>query len=393
MRRQAPRYCRCGTRLARDNRGQLCGSCEQRTRTVMAQAPTVPAEVWHTDRLRDALAAWHMGKVIQAYRNHPWHGRPLAQGVVAGWAGMTQTQLSRLENGPPPQDLAKLRQWARILGIPADLLWFQVPEQSAAGVHAPHANATADRPLTTLSSRDPTSEAGDDEYDAWELARRVAASDVGEETVGRLEAAVDDLATAYPKVPPAELLCEVRRHLGYVGRLVDARMSLDERRRLLVVGGWLSLLGATVHTDLKQQRAATARLQAAASLARQAGHDEIRAWCFETEAWRVLTEGEYGRALELSQAAQTLAPHGSSASIQATAQEGRARARLGQQADTYAAIDRVHKLVAPLAKPNRPEHHYRYDPDKSVAYTATTLAWLGDPAAETYAREVIAGSV
>jgi hypothetical protein len=43
-----------------------------------------------------------------------------------------------------------------------------------------------------------------------------------------------------------------------------------------------------------------------------------------------------------------------------------------------------------MPRPDRPEHHYRYDPDKSVAYTATTLAWLGDPAAETYARETIA---
>lgn len=35
------------------------------------------------------------------------------------------------------------------------------------------------------------------------------------------------------------------------------------------------------------------------------------------------------------------------------------------------------------------EHHYQYDPAKSVAYTATTLAWLGDSAAEGFAREVI----
>ena len=42
-----------------------------------------------------------------------------------------------------------------------------------------------------------------------------------------------------------------------------------------------------------------------------------------------------------------------------------------------------------MARPDRPEHHYRYDPDKSVSYVATTLAWAGDPAAESYAREVI----
>ncbi|WP_225994099.1 hypothetical protein [Actinomadura rudentiformis] len=39
--------------------------------------------------------------------------------------------------------------------------------------------------------------------------------------------------------------------------------------------------------------------------------------------------------------------------------------------------------------PDRPEHHFRYDPAKSDAYTATTLSWLGDPAAEPYARGVL----
>jgi hypothetical protein len=40
--------------------------------------------------------------------------------------------------------------------------------------------------------------------------------------------------------------------------------------------------------------------------------------------------------------------------------------------------------------PDRPEHHYRYDPAKAEAYTATTLAWVGDPAAERFARHVLA---
>lgn len=40
--------------------------------------------------------------------------------------------------------------------------------------------------------------------------------------------------------------------------------------------------------------------------------------------------------------------------------------------------------------PDRLEHHYRYDPSKSEAYVATTLSWLGDPAAVPYARQVVA---
>ncbi|WP_078960258.1 helix-turn-helix domain-containing protein [Streptomyces sp. NRRL WC-3618] len=231
----------------------------------------------------------------------------------------------------------------------------------------------------------------DDEMAAWELSRRVQASDVGAETLARLERSFDDLASAYPVTPPAELLERVRRHSAYVAKLLDARKTLSEYRRLLVVGGWFSLLGATLHIDLKQEHAATARLQAAISLARQAEHPEIEAWCYETDAWRVLTDGDYVKALELSLAAQAVAPAGTSVLIQANAQEGRARARLGHSADTYAAIDRVQKAAAKLGVPDRPrEHHYQYDPAKALAYTATTLAWLGDAAAEPFAREVIA---
>ncbi|MCE6995252.1 helix-turn-helix domain-containing protein [Saccharothrix sp. S26] len=231
--------------------------------------------------------------------------------------------------------------------------------------------------------------ASDDEQDALELVRRINASDVGQETLERLEAAVDDLAIAYPRTPPTALLGRVRQHLGYVTRLLDARKTLAEHQRLLVVGGWLSLLGATVHIDLNQSSAATARLKTAASLARHAGHDEIRAWVYETEAWRTLTDGDHDKALELSRTAKAIAPADGSAAIQAAAQEGRALARLGRRSEAYAAIQEVQRLAAGLTRPDRPEHHYRYDPDKAVAYTATTLAWVGDPAAEGYAREII----
>jgi transcriptional regulator with XRE-family HTH domain len=232
----------------------------------------------------------------------------------------------------------------------------------------------------------------DDEIEALELARRAAASDVGEETIARLEQAMDDLATRYSVTPPADLLHRTRRYLSYAANLMEptTRKTLREHQRLVVVSGWLSLLAATLHIDLKQHDAARARLATAASLAQHAGHAEIHAWTFETRAWSALTDGEYGAAIQLSQAAQRLAPPGSSVLIQATAQEGRVWARLRRADETYEALTRVDRLVSGLARPDRPEHHYRYDPDKAVAYVATTLAWLGDPAAERYAREVIA---
>lgn len=77
---------------------------------------------------------------------------------------------------------------------------------------------------------------------ALEFARRAEASDVGNSVVEQLELTVDDLATAYPRTPSADLLGRVRTHLGYIGHLLDARATLAQHRRLLVTGGWLSLL-------------------------------------------------------------------------------------------------------------------------------------------------------
>lgn len=229
-----------------------------------------------------------------------------------------------------------------------------------------------------------------DETDALELARRVSASDLSAETLTRLEDAFDDLAMAYVATEPEELLPQVREQLGFVSRLLDARKTLDQQRRLLVVGGWLSLLAATVHIDQRRQGAAEARLRTASQLAEHTGHTEIQGWCLETRAWAAVTAGDYPRTVDLAQQAQQVAPRGSSAHIQATAQEGRAWARMGDQRQTRAVLDRVDRLVSSLPRPERPEHHYRYDPDKARWYTAATLAWARDPAAEEITRSVIA---
>ncbi|MFR9772414.1 XRE family transcriptional regulator [Nocardia sp. SC052] len=127
------RYCtRCGNRLNSYNGQPFCASCEAAFRHEMAQPPQVPLGFWQTDQMRDALATWHMGLVVSAYRAHPYHGRTLPQELVANWLGLTQAQLSRMEKGSAPEFLSKLIRWAQVLGIPADLLWFKLPGASAA---------------------------------------------------------------------------------------------------------------------------------------------------------------------------------------------------------------------------------------------------------------------
>jgi transcriptional regulator with XRE-family HTH domain len=240
--------------------------------------------------------------------------------------------------------------------------------------------------LVRLAS--PTTET--DEAEAIELRQRVAASDVGRQTLEQLEAAVDDLAIAYPRMAPDALLLRVRRQLSDVGKLLDSRKTLAEHRRLVVTGSWLSLLAATCSIDMAERQAAAAQLRTASELADHAEHQELAGWVFETQAWQAVVDGDYRRAVKLSQAAQAAAPVGTSAFIQASAQEGRAQARLGHTRETLRVLSDVEHLVAPLKVPDQPEHHYRYDPGKSDAYVATTLSWLGDPGAESIARQVLA---
>jgi transcriptional regulator with XRE-family HTH domain len=120
------RYCdRCGARLARYNRASRCALCS--SPRTLREPPAVPREFWDDGEMRDALATWHMGRVIYAYRTHPWHRQPLKQSMVGGWFGLTQTQLSRIESGRAPEEMSKLVRWAKLLGVPGGLLWFKLP--------------------------------------------------------------------------------------------------------------------------------------------------------------------------------------------------------------------------------------------------------------------------
>ncbi|WP_422738490.1 helix-turn-helix domain-containing protein [Micromonospora sp. WMMD729] len=121
---------RCGGRLARDNDTGRCTPCQAAERDRLSAPPVVPANFWDHKPVRLALAERHLGRVIRAYRCHPYHGRvALPQSVVAGWLGITQAQLSRVENGPPLVHLDRLAHWAQLLGIPASNLWFRLPGQ------------------------------------------------------------------------------------------------------------------------------------------------------------------------------------------------------------------------------------------------------------------------
>ncbi len=152
------RYCQCGKRLAHDRAGARCAACEQGAIGLRAVPQKVPADFWDTDQFRDAFDAQHMGQVARAYRKHPLnaarYGRAgIPQEVLAAWFGLTQAQVSRIENGAPIRNLDTLVHWARMLDIPERLLWFRLPGQRP-GIQA------RERALIDLPTLQPTVPAG-----------------------------------------------------------------------------------------------------------------------------------------------------------------------------------------------------------------------------------------
>ncbi|GGL89568.1 helix-turn-helix domain-containing protein [Micromonospora yangpuensis] len=139
---------RCGGRLARDNDSGRCAPCDTAERDRLSRPPVVPASFWQHGPLRQALTERNLGRVIRAFRNHPYHGRnALPQSAVAGWLGITQAQLSRIENSPPIVHLDRLIHWAQLLRIPPRYLWFSLPDQPLPADNPPAAHPPADVPV------------------------------------------------------------------------------------------------------------------------------------------------------------------------------------------------------------------------------------------------------
>ena len=189
----------------------------------------------------------------------------------------------------------------------------------------------------------PAGEAGDRAgrdragFEAVEVARRAEASGLGPGTLAGLERAVARLREAAPGTPPGDLVPDVLAQLRYAGRLLEARPTLAQHRRLLVAAGWLSVLLARLWFEAGEREAAEASRDAAFRLAGQAGHAELAAWAVQALALWALADGRFEDALELARDGQDLAPPASAAAVQLALDEAQAWASLGDQVQAAGA--------------------------------------------------------
>jgi hypothetical protein len=327
---RATQRCRCGTRLARDNAGRLCTICQRQNRVIRQRPPRVPASFWQHPAIGDALETWHIGRVIAAYRLHPWHGQAIPQEVVAGWLGVSQARLSRIETGPPVQDLPRLTELATLLAIPAELLWFKVPGTQT--TFAPTSEPQAPNVLQGL--------VGTAAEESLHFASVAAELPMHVDLLDHLRWEVGRIAVDYVHAPLHTIVQDLVTARDSIFDLLRQQQRPRAACDLHFLGGTVCLLLAHASQNVGNQRAALAQLRTAWTLADVADHDALRAWARGTAALIHEWSQHQHRATELAhQGIQFQASPQSK--IRLAAIEARAAARQGDQAGALDALTRV----------------------------------------------------
>jgi hypothetical protein len=252
-------------------------------------------------------------------------------GLLALWRFADQEWAARPPSGATPTT-----------GVPP------APAGAVAGGAAAGAAWTPATPPVAAGVKAPAGPRPDAVVEAMELARRAEASDVGADALASVERTVERLRRDAAGGPPATLLPAVRAQRRYVARLLDGRLTLGQRRRLLAAAGWLSLVLARLDFEAGDRDAAEASRDAALRLARQAGNAELVAWVHEAGAWWALVDGHPREAVRLSRAGQDRAPPASAAAVQLALHEAQAWRQLGDPGEAAGALRQAALLRAML---------------------------------------------
>ncbi|MGH3809824.1 MAG: hypothetical protein ACRDRU_25030 [Pseudonocardiaceae bacterium] len=232
--------------------------------------------------MRDAFASRDMGTVLRAYRYHPVHGhKALPQETVSRWLGtVTQSQLSRVESGRNRVDtLGKLIHYARSLKMPADLLWFELPEEKEEPKRSGEVFALPDGPLVAAASVHTESALADSLLGTLDLY-----SDM------------DNLAG------PQSLVSIAPQQLRFVEDLLSNARGKD-RTRLLYVGARYAEFAGWVYQDAGALDSAMQMSSTALDFAHEAGDEMLISYILMRRSSIATDAKRPGLALKLADAA------------------------------------------------------------------------------------------
>jgi tetratricopeptide (TPR) repeat protein len=342
---------RCGARLANDNTEPICRPCQRAARANGLSPPEVPPGFWDHGQLRDALTRErHIGHVVRSYRKHPFHGRrPIPQEVAARWLNISQAQLARIERGRPVTDLERLIQWAKILRIPQELLWFTLPPDGAQTMAA----LTAEPGDMPEAIRSPLAlPAILPDLQQIELLRQEM-SDVFQGAIS--EASLEDwerIAIRYARATRDRaagiLLGDIGQDLADLCRLVRNQRTESVARRLTRVSAQMSGLMCLVFCLLDDRQSFRKWARTASLAGNEAGDPETLSWVLAQEAYGHYYSGDVTEALDVARHAYEVVHVPCTGAALSSALEARAYAVTGRAAETRNALARAEEVLSHL---------------------------------------------
>ncbi|HET9256791.1 MAG TPA: helix-turn-helix transcriptional regulator, partial [Pseudonocardiaceae bacterium] len=361
-------------------------------------APEHPGEFWEQPELRAASRERHYGRLLRAYR--VLQDPPLQQAQLAGWLGITQSQLSRIERAiTPVHDLAKLDRWSRLLHVPAHLLWFELSSDHPA---TPSPRAILDEP----NQDEPEQGEGDDvrRRELLLKARSAAAiaggallladtpwqrlmhsvdqgRPVDAATIQLLQDRTAELHDTEHSVPPREVLDSLMTHRATLTTLVDNAQTDATRIPLIVMIGETESLLACLHVDLGRANEATNALRAALTAAKQTGDRALAARALGIWGSLADTRNDVGPAVRLFQQAEDHVP-GNSAPATRSWIAARAAEELSRSGDETAALRALERafIAFDFARP-RTERAWTgcFTANRLASLTVSTYSILNHP--------------
>ncbi|MBV9013738.1 MAG: hypothetical protein JO272_17155 [Pseudonocardiales bacterium] len=321
-------------------------------------APVHPAEFWEHPQLRAAARERHFGRLLRAYRGV--QTPPVQQTQLAGWLGITQGQLSRIERAVTSvRDLVKLDQWARVLHIPEHLLWFEFSPEPSEALADPPLRATVEEPARDENDEDEdvrrrdlivggvTTATGTGLLADAPWRRLMDSVDKGRPvdatTVQLMQDRTADFFETEYTVPARHVLDSLTNHRATLTTLLGNARTDATRDPLTVMLGETEALIGWLHFDLGQMNQATNAWRATLKIAKDTGDRALAACALGYWSYLASSRNDILPAVRLLRQAEEYVPGNSAPATRSwiAARAAEESARLGEETAALCSLERA----------------------------------------------------
>jgi tetratricopeptide (TPR) repeat protein len=318
--------------------------------------PVHPADFWEQGELRAAARERHFGRLLRAYRlvQTP----PVQQRQLAGWLGITQGQLSRIERAVAPvRDLVKLDQWARVLHVPSHLLWFEVTHSPSKAPEALPPRVTLEEPAQgedddvrrrdLLKAAGVAAAAGNGLLADAPWQRLLDSVDKGRPvdtaTVALMQDRTADLFDTQYAVPARQMFDSLTKHRATLTTLLGNARTDATREPLAVMMGETEALIGWLYFDLGRGNEAADTWRATLKIAKETGDRALAAYTLANWSYLAGSRNDIAPAVRLLRQAEDYVPGCSAPATRSwiAAREAEELSRLGDETAALRALERA----------------------------------------------------